>query len=68
MNLYEVTAFLVEKDADGYKTAMFLVRPEYVFADCQDDAEKRFLLSQSDKLVNYRIEQVTILVRPFCYS
>ena len=65
MRLYEATAFFVDQDDDGKERATFLVPPEHVFAETDHYAEKEFIIRHSSLLGEYRIEEVTILVRPF---
>ena len=65
MRLYEATAYVIFDDEFGIKGAKFIVHPEHIFAETESDAEKMFILHWANTIEEYRIEEVTILVRPF---
>jgi len=65
MRLYEAAAFVIFEAEDGYTGAKFIVHPEHIFAETESDAEKMFVIHWANTLGEYRIEEVTILVRPF---
>ena len=68
MNLYEAVAFVTVPDANVYNKAKFVVPIQYVLAKNEREAERKFLLQHAGQIGPYEIEEVTILVRPFCWS
>ena len=60
MRLYEAAAYYTK-----HGEADFIVSPEYIFSENETDAEHKCVIEYAEVLSNYRIEEVTILVRPF---
>ena len=60
MRLYEATAYHTKGSM-----AKFIIEPKYIFAETEKDAEHKFVIEYAEALSDFRIEEVTILVRPF---